>query len=102
MSEEKKKYSNDVVFPIGNTSIDGLVGRILTIVDASIQDKQQREAIKTIVRKSVWDWYFANRPSNDYSIEYFVQNGDKITAEGKKLHIGENNYNLNSPPIDRQ
>ena len=31
-------------------------GRILTIVEASYQDIEQREAVKSLVRNAIWDW----------------------------------------------
>lgn len=31
-----------------------LEGRILTIVDASVSDREQRKAIKDLVRESIW------------------------------------------------
>jgi hypothetical protein len=36
--------------------IQRVEGRILTIVDASFPDKEQREAVKSLVRTSIWHW----------------------------------------------
>lgn len=36
--------------------ISNLVGQLLTIADASFQDKQQREAVKSLIKNTVWDW----------------------------------------------
>lgn len=33
-----------------------LEGQMLTIVDASFTDKEQREAVKSIVRNNIWSW----------------------------------------------
>lgn len=35
-----------------------LVGQMFTIVDASIADKTQREAMKSIVKKTLWNEYY--------------------------------------------
>jgi hypothetical protein len=38
-------------------SLQNLEGKMLTIVDASFQDKDQRKAVKDIVRRTIWfDW----------------------------------------------
>jgi len=31
-------------------------GQMLTIIDASFTDKEQREAVKSLVRSNIWDW----------------------------------------------
>ena len=36
--------------------VSGLVGKLLTVADASFQDKQQREAVKSLIKQMVWDW----------------------------------------------
>lgn len=36
--------------------VGNLEGQWLTIVDATFQDKEQRKAMKDIVRKMIWDW----------------------------------------------
>lgn len=33
-----------------------LEGKLLTIVDASFADTQQRKAVKDLVRQTLWDW----------------------------------------------
>jgi len=33
-----------------------LVGQLLTIVDGSFANKEQRDAVKSLVKKTVWDW----------------------------------------------
>ena len=36
--------------------ISNLVGKLLTIADASFQDEQQREAVKSLIKRTVWKW----------------------------------------------
>lgn len=36
-----------------------LVGRILNVVDASIADKTQRDAVKQLVKNEAWDAHYA-------------------------------------------
>lgn len=36
--------------------INTLVGKLLTIVDAIITDKQQKEAVKDLVKNTIWSW----------------------------------------------
>ena len=58
--------------------MDNLTGKILTIIDASIADKEQCKAVKDLVRDKIWEkreWFrdlcfkVGNeefRPENDY------------------------------------
>ena len=42
---------------IHRNDIGILEGKILTIVDASVADKQQNKALKDIIRRAIWfDW----------------------------------------------
>lgn len=47
----KFEYSQNAL----EAQMNFLIGKLLTIVDASIADKQQREALKTLVKREVWD-----------------------------------------------
>lgn len=40
-----------------------LEGEILTIIDATTQDQKQKEAIKSITRKAIWNWFERNKTS---------------------------------------
>lgn len=42
-----------VVWP---SQFGDLEGKLLTIVDASFSDAQQRKAVKDLVRQRMWDW----------------------------------------------
>lgn len=50
--------------------IDDLVGKLLTYVDATYSDKEQREAHKSIVRDTVWKWFNHNRTHGEKTIDY--------------------------------
>lgn len=42
---------------ITHMDIQNLEGKLLTIADASFQDKEQRKAVKDILRRTLWfDW----------------------------------------------
>jgi len=42
---------------ISYEGLRGLEGKILTIIDAAFQDREQRKAVKDIVRRTFWfDW----------------------------------------------
>jgi len=49
--------------------ITSLSGRILTIIEAAMVDKGQRDAVKSLIKKELWgtynsvsDWYFQQDP----------------------------------------
>ncbi len=53
-----KGYIIDQVFPtLDQRDIDNLVGKLLTYVDATFTDVEQRKAHKDILRSSLWDWF---------------------------------------------
>ena len=42
---------------VSHDSLQNLEGKILTLIDASYQDKEQRKAVKDIFRRTFWfDW----------------------------------------------
>ena len=43
---------------ISSKELRNIEGRLLTIIDATFQDKFQREAQKSIVRKEIWEWWY--------------------------------------------
>lgn len=54
------KRVNDEIDPVmRHEAINGLVGRLLTVIDATFSDLEQRKAQKDIVMKVCWDWYNA-------------------------------------------
>lgn len=46
----------EVLLAVDSSDINNLVGRMLTVVDASISDQEQRKALKDIVKQNVWSW----------------------------------------------
>lgn len=42
---------------VSGHDIDNLVGKLLTYIDATYSDKDQRNAHKDIARQTVWDWF---------------------------------------------
>jgi hypothetical protein len=54
--------SNDELDPvIRYERINTLVGKLLTVIDATIVDKEQRQAQKDLFKQIAWDWYMGQR-----------------------------------------
>jgi hypothetical protein len=60
-----------------NKVISDLEGRILTVLDASISDKRQCEASKSIVRQMIWrnfdivrEWYYRQTETGGSSFPF--------------------------------
>ena len=43
---------------IDGAKMRNLEGKLLTIIDATFQDKYQREAHKSLVRNEIWNWWY--------------------------------------------
>lgn len=57
MSKAPKSVPNHCLeVYIDAISTDDLVGKILTIIDASVPPGTQCEALKTIIKKEIWSW----------------------------------------------
>lgn len=61
MSMSKQKEPSviknvEVMWALDHTDINNLIGKMLTVVDASISDSEQRKALKDIVKQNVWSW----------------------------------------------
>lgn len=77
MSEIKETFLPEMggkgAIPINFTDIDNLIGKLLTIVDATFTDKEQREAQKSVIKSIVRDWGHSRYdylPSIDWSFKY--------------------------------
>ena len=74
-----EKYKNDgtlpVTYEVNTYDISNLEGKLLTFIDATVLDKEQRKAQKDIIRQMLWEWIFTNRKGK---AEVFI---------GEKLHI---------------
>lgn len=53
----RRKEEGEIVVEINYTEVYDLVGKLLTFIDATYQDKQQRDAQKTLLKHTVYDWY---------------------------------------------
>jgi hypothetical protein len=47
-------FKNKINLHQVNTLITDLEGKILTVIDASITDQKQREAVKSLLRQYIW------------------------------------------------
>lgn len=52
--------TDEVLYQFGTFHISYLEGKLLTLIDASTPDKEQRKALKDIVRGIVWNWATEN------------------------------------------
>ena len=64
----------EVLAAVSPYEVSYLEGRLLTVIDASIGDPEQRKALKDIIRQNVWSWY-------DSSPRHVVGEHAKFTAE---------------------
>ena len=62
--------------------ISSLTGQLLTYVDATYSDKEQREAHKSLVKKVLRNWYYACE--NSWSVE-----GKVTWTQGTAVGEGE-------------
>ena len=64
---------------VGYEDVTRLVGKLLTYIDATYSDKEQREAQKTILKGIVYDWSRDNREWHGMTeIEFSYKDADKI------------------------
>lgn len=59
----EESFSNEVKYTFYTPHISNLEGRMLTLVDAAIQDPEQRRALKDLVRSDIWMWAMGNNQS---------------------------------------
>lgn len=52
-----QRASDDVIPVIPYEFINHLVGKVLTVADASFSDPEQRKAVKDLFTQAVWQWY---------------------------------------------
>lgn len=55
MSDKIKKPGETKVY-LDAISVDDLVGKLLTILDASVPPGTQGEALKSLIRQEIWGW----------------------------------------------
>ncbi len=58
---------NEDVYAVLSDSLRLFEGKILTLIDASIQDVEQRKALKDIFRQMLWSWAINETCRVDYS-----------------------------------
>lgn len=63
---------------MGYSEVNAILGKILTFVDATYTDKEQREATKKILRTTIWEY-------NNYLQEQ-ITNGMKRAKEQKTIN----------------
>lgn len=71
-SSEKKINLIQVQFLVSD-----LEGKILTVIDASITEQKQREAIKSLIKQYIWgdfdkiaEWFYKQSEGNAYNFPF--------------------------------
>lgn len=64
-SPAKASSPGEVRYGFYTFHIGNLEGRMLTLIEASIQDVEQRKALKDIVRQTIWNWAIENNMDRD-------------------------------------
>lgn len=76
--ENKKVCSPaDVRYGFYTYHIGNLEGRMLTLIEASIQDVEQRKALKDIFRQTIWNWAIENNTDRDSEENKVVRDSGK-------------------------
>lgn len=74
---------------------DCMIGRVLTIIDACIDDGERRKAIKDLIKKSIWEKeYFSEEIS-----EILIQFTEKFT--NVKTDILKKRVRYNETPVSK-
>lgn len=60
-------------------NINNLIGKILTLIDASVDDEKKQEALKSILKETIWDW------ATDWKIFATEEQIEEIQKEAKKV-----------------
>ena len=71
------EYSGSV---IPRDTLRTLEGKLLTQVDASVPEHTQREALKSVVRNIVWDWFEETTRFMPMVSITFIENADGTVA----------------------
>lgn len=56
-SDGTKRISSEILPCIGINDMNNLSGKLMTIIDASFSDKEQRKAMKDVISQSTWGWF---------------------------------------------
>lgn len=62
------RVGEDRLPAIPHEYINHLVGKVLTVTDASTPDPIQRRAIKDLVSQAIWNWYQGHRADEPYGL----------------------------------
>ena len=56
--ENQVRKIKEETIVVGDYQINTLIGVLLTLIDATFTDKEQRRAMKTCIKSRVWDWFY--------------------------------------------
>lgn len=59
----------DVTYIFGTHAIGTLEGKILTLIEASTADAEQRKALKDVFRQEIWNWAISHNLVDTYDWE---------------------------------
>jgi len=66
-SDGSVRASDDIEIVIGTDQINYIVGKLLTLVEATFTDQEQRKATKDLVMQTMWNWYEAMSQANSHA-----------------------------------
>lgn len=55
---------HEITYSFEGYQIGRLEGKVLTLIEASIQDLEQRKALKDIMRQTIWGWAIDENQEN--------------------------------------
>lgn len=56
-SDGTRIVSSEILPAIGISDMNNLTGRLMTIVDATFSDREQRKAMKDLFNQATWGWF---------------------------------------------
>lgn len=64
IEEDGSRRSSDDIMPVVPYEfINGLVGKLMGVIDASLPEGTQHDAVRTLIMDKAWDWYHGQTES---------------------------------------
>jgi len=90
MSKVEPRYAEEVPYvPMNFTDRNNLVGQVMPIIEASIPDKKQQEAVKNLIKRVISDYFHS-----EFSLQFSQVTQDNVG--GHKLEYSRAIWNLAS------
>jgi len=77
MSKVEPRYAEEVPYvPMNFTDRNNLVGQVMPIIEASIPDKKQQEAVKNLIKRVISDYFHS-----EFSLQFSQVTQDNVVGE---------------------